>query len=101
MPTVAKLVLSSVEDYGTSRKFKFNCVHDSGLNIGNSPENKSFTKATPNGEAWLTVDNQNVWPQFTLNDDPSVYKPSHYYVVFVDANANSIEDVQMLASALK
>ena len=41
-------------------------VHDSGINTGDNPENRSFTKATPSGEAWMTVDNKAVWPAFRL-----------------------------------
>ena len=76
MNVIAKMNVLSVEDYGYSRKIKFSCVHDSRINIGDSEENRSFTKATPSGEAWMTVDNKAVWPAFTLPDhsDPRDYK---------------------------
>lgn len=95
MPTIAKMDCESIEDYGWSRKFKFRCVHDSGINVGDTPENISFTKATPNGEAWMTVDNQHVWSQFhpPVAQDGQYEPASQHYVVFIDARKNSLEDV--------
>lgn len=105
MPVIAKMNCSSVEDYGWSRKFKFSCVHDNGINVGDTPENISFTKATPSGEAWMTVDNQHVWGQFhphlAKNDEHKTYQPaSQHYVVFIDAENNSLQDIQAALSEL-
>lgn len=103
MPTIAKMDCKSIEDYGWSRKFKFCCVHDSGINIGDTPENISFTKATPSGEAWMTVDNQHVWSQFhpPIAQDSQYDPASQHYVVFIDARQNSLEDVHNAIANLK
>lgn len=93
MNVIAKMTCSAVEDYGYNRKIKFSCIHDSGVNIGDNPENRAFTKATPNGEAWMTVDNQHVWDAF----EPS---KSQHYVVFIDAGEHSLEDVHRALAAL-
>lgn len=99
---IAKMNCQSVEDFGWSRKFKFSCVHDSGINVGDTAENISFTKATPTGEAWMTIDNQYVWDSF----HPPValegeYKAaSQHYVLFIDAAKYNIEDVHRAIEAL-
>lgn len=98
MHVIAKMRLTSIEDYGYSRQFKFTCVHDSGLNIGDSAENRSFTKATPNGEAKMTVDNQYVWPAFNLPGEGE--SESQHYVVFIDAKKYTLEDVHHMLEAL-
>lgn len=102
MNVIAKMRVTSIEDYGYSRKVKLSCVYDGNVNTGDSPENRSFTKATPSGEAWMTIDNQHVWPAFRIPtgwpDDP---KPeSHHYVLFIDANEHSLEDVHKALAAL-
>jgi hypothetical protein len=109
MHVIAKMECKSVEDYGFSRKFKFSCVHDSGINIGDTPENISFTKATPSGEAWMTVDNQYVWPEFhppvaneTLKGQYPTYKPStQHYVVFINAKEFTLDDVHRALAGLQ
>lgn len=98
MNVIAKMDLASIEDFGMSRKFKFRCVHDSGINVGDTPENIGFTKATPNGEAWMTVDNKFVWDAFqTAGGDGTDENPwrnaSQHYVVFIDAKEHSLDDV--------
>ena len=99
---IAKMDCQSVEDFGWSRKFKFRCVYDSGINVGDTPENIAFTKATPNGEAWMTVDNQHVWGSFHPPvSQEGEYKPaSQHYVVFIDAEKYSLEDIHRAISAL-
>jgi hypothetical protein len=103
MNVIAKMNVVSVEDYGPSRKINFRCVHDSGLNIGDNPENRSFTRATPSGEAWMTIDNKAVWPAFRLpGDEASGWRrASEHYVVFVDAEKHSLEDVYRALAALE
>ncbi len=103
---IAKMNVTSVEDYGYSRKFKFQAVYDSALNIGDNPENKAFTKATPWGEAAMTVDNKNVWDAFRVpfrtGTDEDPYRPaSQHYVVFIDANEHSLDDVHRALAALQ
>ncbi len=95
MHVIAKMSVASVEDYGMSRQIKFNCVHDGKLNIGDSPENRAFTNATPWGECKMNIDNKNVWPAFRLQGGPDTnYRPaSSHYVVFVDAEKYSLDDV--------
>lgn len=104
MHVIAKMNVTSFEDYGLNRKIKFNCVYDNSINKGHeSEENKSFSKATPSGEAWMTVDNQNVWPEFKLNsrrEDGSYESASQHYVVFIDAKEYSLEDVQRALATL-
>jgi hypothetical protein len=106
MNVIGKMNVVSVEDYGYSRKFKFQAVHDSGINTGENPENKAFTKATPSGEAWMTVDNKNVWDAFRISggdgSDENPYRPaSQHYVIFVDAKEYSLEDVHRALAALE
>lgn len=103
MPTVAKMQLNCVEDYGMSRKYKFSCVYDN--NLATPPnEDKRFTKATPSGEAWMTVDNSAVWPQFQLphiNESGGYESGSKHYVLFIDAGKNSLKDVLAAAAQLR
>jgi len=101
MPVIAKMGIQSIEDYGYNRKFKFTCVHDSGINTGDSPENRAFTKATPSGEAWMTVDNKNVWNQFHAGGEEHNHRSSQHYVVFIDADKNKLEDVYAALSELQ
>lgn len=92
MPVIAKMGTQSVEDYGYSRRIKLSCVYDG--NVNNDRENHGFTKATPSGECWMTVDNSAVWPQFILpNHEEGRHQGSQHYVVFVDAGKNTLQDV--------
>lgn len=102
MHVIAKMNVASVEDYGFSRKIKFRCVYDNGVNTGDNPENRSFTKATPSGEAWMTVDNQAVWPAFQLpgGEDGNWRQASEHYVVFIDAKTHSLDDVYRALATL-
>lgn len=104
MNVIAKMETKSVEDYGWSRKFKFGAVHDSGINTGDNAENRAFTKATPSGEAWMTVDNRYVWDAFRIPQtaaDHSSYKPaSQHYVLFIDASEHTLDDVYRALAAL-
>lgn len=94
MFVIAKMQVQSVEDYGPSRKVKFNCQHDQALNK-DEPENKAFTKATPSGECWMTIDNKYVWDAFRPNQGYTSedYKNASHYVVFVPCKDHSLEDV--------
>lgn len=105
MHVIAKMETKSIEDYGWSRKFKFGAVHDSGINTGDNPENRSFTKATPSGEAWMTVDNKYVWDAFQIpggaGTDQDPWRPaSQHYVVFIDCKEHSLEDVYRALATL-
>jgi hypothetical protein len=93
MNVIAKMNCTAVEDYGFNRKILFRAVHDGGINIGENPENRAFTNATPNGEAWMTVDNKFVWPAFEPNK-------SQHYVVFIDAKEHSLDDVHRALATL-
>ncbi len=98
MHVIAKMNVASIEDYGWSRKLKMSCVYDNGINTGDNAENRSFTKASPSGELWMSIDNNYVWPAFRLPVDG---KPaSTHYVVFIDAGEYSLEDVHRALAAL-
>lgn len=66
--TRAKFVCRSVEDFGQSKKITLGVVYEGSL--GAHEENKRFTKATPSGECWMTIDNPDASVQF---------KPGSYY----------------------
>ena len=102
MNVIAKMDCRSVEDFGFSRKLKFACVYDNGINIGDNAENRSFTKATPSGEAWMTIDNQAVWSAFhpPIAADGEYTPASQHYVVFIDAGEHTLEDVYRALAAL-
>lgn len=102
MHVIAKMDVQSVEDYGYSRKIKFRCVYDSGVATGDNPENRSFSKATPSGEAWMTVDNKYVWPAFRLpgGEEGNWHQASQHYVVFIDAEKYKLADVHRALAAL-
>lgn len=68
MATRAKFRCSVIEDYGTSKKVKLNAVYAPDAN----GEDAGFTKATPSGELWMTIDNPNASCQF----EPG----KHYYL---------------------
>lgn len=102
MHVIAKMNVQSVEDFGVSKKIKFQCVHDNQLNIGENPENRAFTKATPWGEAAMTIDNMNVWPEFRVcGGSPTYEQPSEHYVVFIDAKKHSYADIQTALAFLE
>ncbi len=103
MNVISKMRVTAFEDYGFSRKIKFSCVYESKINTGDNTENQSFTKATPNGEAWMTVDNKYVWPAFRLpgGEEGGYTRESEHYVVFIDASEHSLEDVYRALASLK
>lgn len=104
MNVIAKMRVQAVEDYGYNRKIKFSCVHDSSVNTGDNPENRAFTKATPSGEAWMTLDNRAVWGAFApppMTEHGSLdYNKAQHYVVFIDASEHSLDDVHRALAAL-
>jgi len=99
MYVIAKMGVQSIEDYGWSRKLKMSCVYDNGINTGDNEENKSFTRASPSGELWMTIDNKNVWPAFRLPDGVGQQQSQHY-VVFIDAAEHSLADVYKMLGSL-
>lgn len=76
MATRAKFNCVAVEDYGYSKKVKLAVVYEGSL--GENEENKRFTKATPSGECWLTIDNPAASVQFVPGQA--------YYATFEAAN---------------
>lgn len=80
--TRAKFRCNAVEDYGHSKKVKLNVVYEGSL--GENEENKRFTKATPSGECWLTIDNPDASVQFVPGRE--------YYATFEDANPVAAEE---------
>lgn len=95
MNVIGKMRLQSVEDFGWSRKFKFTAVGEQGM----YGEDRAFSKATPSGEMWLTVDNQAVWPAFQLPAEGS--NESNHYVVLIDAKEHKLKDVYRALAALE
>ena len=79
MSTRAKFTCTGIEDYGASKKVKLQVVYEGEL--GTNEENKRFTKATPSGECWLTIDNPAASVQFKVGHQ--------YYVDFHEAPADS------------
>jgi hypothetical protein len=78
MTVRAKFTCGRVEDYGQSKKVYLSPVYEGSL--GESEENRRFTKATPSGEMWMTVDNPAAALQF---------KPGRtYYLTFEEAPAD-------------
>lgn len=73
MATRAKMQCEVVEDYGWSKKVKLRVVYDPTAN----GEDKNFTKATPSGEVWMTIDN----PAASVQFEPG----KKYYVDFTEA----------------
>lgn len=104
MNVIAKMAVQSIEDYGQSRKIKLSCEYDGKINLGYDAEaeNRSFTKATPSGECWMTVDNRAVWPAFhPYREIDGVWQPrSVHYLLFVDASKHSLEDVYRALASL-
>lgn len=104
MNVIAKMQVSSIEDYGYSRQIKMTCQYDGAINTGDNAENRSFTKATPNGALSMTVDNKAVWdsfklPSFQTEEEPA-RKASMKYVVFIDADKYNLADVYRALDAL-
>lgn len=79
MSVVAKFRVSSIEDFGYSRQIKLSAVYEGPL--GDNEENKRFTKATPNGEIRMSVDNPYASDQFSVGDE--------WYVHFDKAEKSS------------
>lgn len=101
MFVISKMQVTKVEDYGQSRKIYFSTVYEQ--KITDNKENHSFTKATPSGEAWMTVDNKAVWPAFL---PPQGYldverKAAEHYVVYIPANQYSLSDLNLALTHLK
>ena len=61
----AKYRVTSIEDYGGSKKIKMNAVYEP--DADRTDENARFTKATPWGELAMTVDNPAAADQFAPN----------------------------------
>lgn len=76
MTVRAKFRVSSVEDFGQSKQLKLNAVYEGSL--GENEENRRFTKATPNGEIKMTVDNPYASDQFAPGQE--------WYVTFERAD---------------
>lgn len=62
MATRAKFRCNAVEDYGYNKKVKLSAVY--APNEDGTAEDRGFTKATPCGELWMTIDNPNAATQF-------------------------------------
>ena len=75
MATRAKFVCMSVEDYGVSKKVKLAVVYAPDAN----GEDANFTKASPSGELWMTIDNPAASVQF---------KPGAKYYVDIHETEN-------------
>ncbi len=73
MATRCKFMCRSVEDYGQSKKINLGVVYAPDAN----GENAGFTKATPAGECWMTIDN----PAASVQFEPGKY----YYADFSPA----------------
>lgn len=65
--TRAKFRCNSVEDFGTSKKVNLQVVYEGEL--GQNEENKRFTRATPSGQCWLTIDNPAAAVQFVVGEE--------------------------------
>lgn len=109
MTVVAKMTVQAIEDYGYNKRVKLQAVHDAGLNTGDNPENRSFTKATPWGECSMSIDNPHAVAQFkvaqSITGDPQrpggYEQASTHYVLFIDASQNNLEDVMKAAAQLR
>lgn len=78
MSTRAKMRCDAVEKYAHNSKVKLSVVYEGEL--GPNEENKRFTKATPSGEVWMTIDNPAAVCQFVPG--------RNYYVDFSEAPAD-------------
>jgi len=67
MSVRAKFRVNEITDYGLSKKIKLQAVYEGTL--GENEENKRFTKATPSGEVWMTVDNPYASDQFSVGQE--------------------------------
>lgn len=74
MATRCKFTCNSVEDYGQSKKVNLRVIYAPDAN----GENANFTKATPSGECWLTIDN----PAASVQFEPG----KSYYADFTPAD---------------
>lgn len=74
MSVRAKFRCNSVEDYGQSKKV--NLAPVCADKMGDTPENNSFTKWTPAGALWMTIDNPHASIQFEPGKD--------YYLDFTE-----------------
>lgn len=71
MSVRAKMRLQEVTEHeGGAKTFNFNAVYDDG-----TPENKRFSKFTPDGHLKMTVANADVLDQFDIGKE--------YYIDFV------------------
>lgn len=75
MATRAKFKCLEVTDLGWSKKVKLQVVYEGSL--GDNEENKRFTKATPSGEIWMTIDNPAAAVQFEPQKDYYVTSKKH------------------------
>lgn len=100
MNVIAKMGVQSITDFGYNREIKFQCVYDGSVNTGDDPENRSFTKATPSGDARMVIDNQAVWDAFHAGGPEHSHQSSQHYVVFIDCSKHSLEDVYRALGAL-
>ncbi|HKY20014.1 MAG TPA: hypothetical protein VJM31_02245 [Vicinamibacterales bacterium] len=62
MAVRAKFRVHSILDFGISKEITMGAVYEGSL--GENEENKRFTKATPNGQLKMTVDNPYASEQF-------------------------------------
>lgn len=84
MSVRAKFRCVCIEDYGLSKKVKLTVVNSGADPMGDTAENRNFTRYTPNGEIWMTIDNPHASVQFEPNEE--------YYVTFEPAKAPVVED---------
>lgn len=82
MSTRAKFRCNAVEDYGQTKKVRLHTVYEGEL--GPNEENKRFTKASPSGEIWISIDNPEASVQFVPGRE--------YYVTFDDAAPPKVDD---------
>lgn len=64
MSVRAKLSVTSVENYGQSKKVNMSTVYETDEQKNADPENVRFTKASPSGQFWITIDNPAASEQF-------------------------------------
>lgn len=67
MSVRAKFRVAEITDLGYQKKIKLTVVYEGAL--GENEENKRFTKATPNGECWMSVDNPYAADQFAVGEE--------------------------------
>lgn len=81
MSVVAKFRVNAVEDFGYSKQVKMQAVYEGAL--GENEENKRFTKASPNGELKITIDNPYASEQFAPGQE--------WYLNFTRADIDKAE----------